>query len=116
MRVVRQSSPSNDSLWNIAESAGFEVIVEDRNAANKEKKIDTGIVTEIMADAFEVATKGEDTITLVAGDGDFVPPVKTLTSRGYVVDVVFWGQAPSALAFAAGSSHARVSGKRAVVL
>ncbi|EQD57619.1 hypothetical protein B2A_04713, partial [mine drainage metagenome] len=34
--------PPNDSLWQIARKAGFEVIVEDRNVANKEKKIRYG--------------------------------------------------------------------------
>src|SRR5579884_244385 len=29
--------PPNDTLWKIAERAGFEVIVYDRNVANKEK-------------------------------------------------------------------------------
>lgn len=35
--------PQNDSLWDIARRKGFEVIVHDRNAQNKEKKIDTQI-------------------------------------------------------------------------
>ena len=30
--------PPNDSLWQIAKKAGFEVVVEDRNVANKEKR------------------------------------------------------------------------------
>lgn len=36
--------PPNDTIWNIARRAGFEVITEERNVRNKEKKIDTGIV------------------------------------------------------------------------
>ncbi len=36
--------PPNDSLWQVARNRGFEVVVEDRNVKNKEKKIDTGIV------------------------------------------------------------------------
>lgn len=43
--------PENDAIWDIARQAGFEVITHDRNAANKEKKIDTGIVTEMTRDA-----------------------------------------------------------------
>ncbi|MBH8577448.1 hypothetical protein I8752_31675 [Nostocaceae cyanobacterium CENA369] len=31
--------PANDSLWGIAERAGFETIIVVRNAANKEKKL-----------------------------------------------------------------------------
>ncbi len=43
--------PPNDSLWKISEKAGFETVLEDRNVANKEKRIDTGIVTMMMRDA-----------------------------------------------------------------
>ena len=32
--------PPNDGIWAMAAKAGFEVVVHDRNAANKEKKID----------------------------------------------------------------------------
>jgi len=85
--------PENDTLWKIARDAGFEVVVEDRNVRNKEKKIDTGIVTAMVRDAYTRADKGEDVITLVAGDGDYVPTVKTLVEDGYEVEVVFWEHA-----------------------
>jgi hypothetical protein len=39
----------NDSLWNIATSKGFEVVVFDRNVANREKKVDTKIATDMIA-------------------------------------------------------------------
>ena len=83
--------PPNDSLWKIAKSAGFEVVVEDRNVANKEKKIDTGIVTAMMRDAYKCADKDNDTITLVSGDKDFVPPIRELVKDGFNVEVVFFG-------------------------
>jgi hypothetical protein len=35
----------------MAKRAGFEVITQDRNIANKEKKIDTGIVAAMTRDA-----------------------------------------------------------------
>ena len=89
--------PPNDTLWTIAQRAGFEVIVEDRNVANKEKKIDTGIVTHIMKDAYQIADRAADTITLVAGDGDFVPPVGMLVEDGFNVEVVFWSHASTEL-------------------
>jgi hypothetical protein len=50
--------PQNDSLWEIAKRKGFEVVVNDRNVANREKKIDTGIATEIVADSFELMQPG----------------------------------------------------------
>lgn len=89
--------PENDSLWEVARKAGFEVVVEDKNVANKEKKIDTGIVTAVMKDAYTTVDKTNDTITLVAGDGDFVPPVRTLVENGYNVEVVFWSHASAEL-------------------
>lgn len=37
--------PPNDSIWQYATRAGFELHLEDRNVRNKEKEIDTGIAT-----------------------------------------------------------------------
>ena len=89
--------PSNDSLWQVARNRGFEVIVEDRNVRNKEKKIDTGIVYEMTRDAYRLADRDKDTITLVGGDGDYVPPVRGLVDDGFTVHVVFWSHASQEL-------------------
>jgi len=85
--------PPNDSIWQIARNAGFEVITEDRNVANKEKKIDTGIVAAMTKDAYTIADKANDTITLVAGDADFVPSIRMLKEDGVNVEVAFWDHA-----------------------
>lgn len=66
-------------------------MVEDRNVRNKEKKIDTGIVYEMVRDAYRLADKDADTITFVGGDSDYVPPVRGLVDDGCSVHVVFWG-------------------------
>ncbi|MBX3532635.1 MAG: NYN domain-containing protein [Rhizobiaceae bacterium] len=89
--------PPNDSLWKVAERAGFEVIVEDRNIKNKEKKVDTGLVAYMMRDAYKIADPGSDTITLVAGDADFVPSIELLKGDGYRVEVAFWDHAAKEL-------------------
>ncbi len=81
--------PKNDAIWQIAEKAGFEVIVHDRNYANKEKKIDTGIVAALTRDAYRNAKVG-DIFTIVSGDNDYVPAVEQLRADGFQVDVVFW--------------------------
>lgn len=81
--------PINDAIWTIAERAGFEVITHDRNASNREKKIDTGIVSEMMRDAYRNAKQG-DIFTLVSGDNDYVPAIQNLRNDGFQVDVVFW--------------------------
>jgi hypothetical protein len=85
--------PSNDSLWTAAEKNGFEVIVYDRNIAGHEKKIDTDIVATIIEDSYEILTVGEDEITLVSGDSDYVPAIEKLKKRNISVHVVFWGHA-----------------------
>ena len=85
--------PSSDTIWEIAKRAGFEVVTEDRNVANKEKKIDTGIVAAMTKDAYTLVDKANDVITLVAGDADFVPSVRMLVEDGFNVEVAFWGHA-----------------------
>jgi len=84
--------PKNDSLWNIARDRGFEVVVHDRNVANKEKKVDSEIVTQMMADSYTLWEEGDEFI-LVAGDGDYVPTVEHLVDRGIKVSVLFWNHA-----------------------
>ena len=93
--------PRNDSLWASAEAKGFEVIVHDRNVKNREKMIDTAIVTEMVSDSFEHMNPKKDEITLVAGDSDYIPTIESLRKRGFVVDVVFWDHASTELKRAA---------------
>jgi len=89
--------PKNDSLWSAAERKGFEVFVHDRNVANREKKVDGEIITQIMADSYEIMDPASDEITLVAGDGDYVPTIEKLKSRKIVFHVVFWEHASQEL-------------------
>jgi uncharacterized LabA/DUF88 family protein len=93
--------PKNDSLWAAAQKNGFEVIVYDRNVADHEKKIDTDIVATMIEDSYEILKVGEDEITLVAGDSDYVPAIEKLKKRGIPVHVVFWGHAARELKEAA---------------
>jgi uncharacterized LabA/DUF88 family protein len=95
------SPPENDAVWKIAERVGFEAVVVSRNAENKEKKVDTGIVAAMVRDAYTRADKQKDTITLVAGDSDYVPAVELLTNDGFRVEVVFWSSASHELRTAA---------------
>lgn len=93
--------PPNDGIWTFAKKAGFELHLEDRNAKNREKKIDTGIATLMTKDAYKTGNVAEDVFVLVAGDGDFVPTVKALREDGYFVEVVFWDHASRELKDAA---------------
>lgn len=89
--------PANDSLWQRARDANFEVEVYDRNAANKEKQVDTGLATKLLADSYEYMQARVPGVmaVLVAGDGDYVPPIRDLQRRGIKVRVVFWPHATS---------------------
>jgi len=94
--------PENDSLWNAAQHHGFEVVVEDRNAKNREKKIDTGIAVQMIADSYEIPVNTtDDEMILVAGDGDYVPAILNLSKRGIRVVVWFWDHASTELKQAA---------------
>ncbi|MUO79340.1 NYN domain-containing protein [Agrobacterium vitis] len=92
--------PENDAIWGVAKRAGFEVITHDRNIANKEKKIDTGLVAALTRDAYRNAKTG-DIFTIVSGDNDYVPAVQQLREDGFQVDVVFWSHAGKELQQAA---------------
>jgi len=83
--------PANDSLWEQARAEGFEVAVFDRNAANKEKQVDTSLATLMVEDCYtHMKPERHDMAILVAGDGDFIPPVRSVQNRGLKVRVVFW--------------------------
>ncbi len=88
--------PTSDKVWSVAENAGFEVVVIDRDSKNREKKVDTGIVAAMVRDAYTKAEK-TDVITLVAGDSDYVPAVELLIADGFRVEVVFWSTASGEL-------------------
>jgi len=87
------SPPPGDSFWKMVGKAGFKTTVYDKNAANKEKKVDVAISIAMMEDALTVIDKKNDDIVLVAGDSDYVPLVARLIALGFKVEVVFWGQA-----------------------
>lgn len=85
--------PPNDSLWHRAEDEGFEVFVHDRNAANREKKVDVHIATTMTEDSYEYMKPERDVAILVAGDGDYVPVIQSLQRRGIPVRCMFWAHA-----------------------
>ena len=85
--------PRNDSLWAAAERQGFEVVVHDRNRAGREKKIDTSIAVDITDDARALMNPEKDEITLVAGDGDYVPVVTKVRGQGFKFYLMFWDHA-----------------------
>jgi uncharacterized LabA/DUF88 family protein len=72
------------------------VEVFDRNVANREKQVDSSIVTVMLDDSYQhMKPERGDMAILVAGDGDYVPAVRSLQRRGLKVRVVFWRHAAS---------------------
>lgn len=88
--LLGSSPPESDKVWSTAKKVGFEVLVIERNVENREKKVDTGIVAAMIKDAYTRVSRKNDTVTLVAGDSDYVPAVKMLVKDGFHVEVVFW--------------------------
>jgi len=89
--------PDNDSIWQKVRDADFEVETFDRSTfTNKEKQVDIALSTRMMEDSFTYmkATNG-DIAVLAAGDGDFLPTIRSLQSRGLGVRVVSWSHAVS---------------------
>ena len=87
--------PENDSIWQRVRDADFEVRTFDRSAAtNKEKQVDVALSTTMMEDSFKFMKAG-DTAVLAAGDGDFLPTIQSLQSRGLAIRVVSWSHAVS---------------------
>jgi uncharacterized LabA/DUF88 family protein len=55
----------------------------------------------MVKDGYNQANAKNDVITLVAGDGDFVPAIEALKAGGYTVELVFWDHASAELKKAA---------------
>ncbi|MFE2757948.1 NYN domain-containing protein [Actinosynnema sp. NPDC059335] len=89
--------PENDSIWQKVRDADFEVVTFDRSVfTNKEKQVDTALATKMLEDSFTYmkSDKG-DMAVLAAGDGDFLPTIRSLQGRGLGVRVVSWKHAVS---------------------
>jgi uncharacterized LabA/DUF88 family protein len=69
--------------------------------SNREKKIDTQLAADVIADSYEWMEPGRDEIRIVAGDSDYVPVVEKLRDRGFPCFVVFWDHASRELKDAA---------------
>ena len=87
--------PLHDSLW-AAMGQKFEVTALDRNYANKEKAIDTGIVQQISKSLYRDAEEG-DIFVLVMGDKDFLPSIQAIHEENCLCHVAFWDNASGEL-------------------
>jgi uncharacterized LabA/DUF88 family protein len=89
--------PANDSIWQKARDADFQVVTLDRSPiTNKEKQVDTSLSQCMSDDSYEYmkAVNG-DIAVLASGDADFLPAIGSLQRRGFGVRVVSWKHAAS---------------------
>jgi uncharacterized LabA/DUF88 family protein len=83
--LVGSRPPQNDGVWEAARYRGFDVVVHDRSADNKEKAVDTELVaqgTEIICTCGEVMD-----LVIVSGDRDFIPLVRVAQRRRWNVEM-----------------------------
>lgn len=79
--------------WNLAKRAGFRVEVVRRDPCRREKKVDVALASQVWSCVHQKMRPRLDGITLVTGDGDFVPLVQGVRKLGIQVKVAFWSHA-----------------------
>ena len=87
-----QGEPS-DSVWSCAREAGFETKIAQRTPGRGEKGVDTALVSALLVDVMSARDASPVTVTLVAGDADFVPALEKLNELGCRTEVAFWTHA-----------------------
>lgn len=79
--------PDDDSFWQIAENQGFNVRRGYLGTNNRSKQDDAYLITDMVSTIFE--QPGPSTVVLIAGDADYVPPLKKSLAKGWRNEVVF---------------------------
>jgi uncharacterized LabA/DUF88 family protein len=79
--------PEDDSFWEVAKAQGFVVRRGYLGTNNRSKQDDSYLITDMVTTLFEES--GPSTIVLIAGDADYVPPLKKAVEKGWRVEVLF---------------------------
>lgn len=79
--------PDDDFFWKVAQDRGFTVRRGYLGTGNRSKQDDAYLITDLTATLFE--QEGPSTVVLVAGDADYVPPLKKAIERGWRTEVAF---------------------------
>ncbi len=95
------SPPPGDSFWEMVQRKGWDIKVFNKNIQNKEKMVDVAIGYAMAKDAFKRLNKEKDTMTLVAGDKDYLPAIADLIEEGFNIELAFWDHAAQELKNAA---------------
>jgi uncharacterized LabA/DUF88 family protein len=83
--LVGSRPPPNDAVWIMAKQSGFRVITHDRDAANKEKAVDTELVAQ---GTLVIATTPAPAVLVIAsGDRDFLPLVTVAHDLKWTVEM-----------------------------
>ncbi len=79
--------PDDDSFWNMAENQGFTVRRGYLGHNNRSKQDDAYLISDIVSTLYE--EEGPSTAVVVAGDADYVPPLKKALSRGWRTEIAY---------------------------
>lgn len=86
--------PEDDSFWQVAENRGFTVRRGFIGKGKSSKQDDAYLITDMTKTVYEES--GPSTVVLVAGDADYVPPLKAVLEKGWRTEVAFIGRGVSA--------------------
>lgn len=84
--------PASDSVWKMAESEGWTIILSHKNCKGKEKQVDTKMVADIVE---TVCTESPGTMILITGDSDFVCAINKSKEKNWKVEVYGWSKSMS---------------------
>lgn len=79
--------PDDDSFWEIAKSRGFTVRRGFLGSNSRSKQDDAYLITDMTSTLYE--EEGPSTIVLVAGDADYVPPLRKAVERRWRTECAF---------------------------
>jgi uncharacterized LabA/DUF88 family protein len=99
--AIGSTTDTNASVWEQIAAAGFHVHTVDRRPGCKEKQVDVMLIMKVIETTADFGPG--DVVTLITGDGDFVPLVEFLRKRGITVRIRFWRHATSRALIAAAS-------------
>lgn len=86
--------PDDDSFWKVAQNQGFEVRRGFLGANNRSKQDDAYLITDMVRTVCK--HPGPSTVVLVAGDADYVPPLKAAIEERWRTEVAFLDRGVSA--------------------
>lgn len=100
---------SKGALFKAFEGSGWITHAYTRSAAGAEKEVDTGLTVAMLEEVlFQPLQPAEIEITLLCGDRDLLPVVRSLVRRGFAIDVAAWNHAASSELKSAARSFIRL--------